>query len=336
MAIRSQVNGAWSAQIGAFALAGLVAFGAVQQAPAGGDEAVVELRGNQRREGELAHRSPIRLGVNLVVVPVTVTDRDGMSIVGLDRTSFSVFEDGAQQPIASFSSEDTPCSIGVVLDVSGSMKSRMSEARAAIRAFLDAAHPEDEAFLMTFSNRPALQASFTTDLPAIPYHLVRSKVGGATALVDSVYFALQQMRTASHPRRALVLVSDGRDNRSRYSKAELIRIAMETDVQVYTIGLSDNTRTKQEFLEDRSGLALLESLSNVSGGLHHVVRNVSELDAVATRMGRALHNQYVVGYYAPSGSDDGKWRKIRVKVTSAKERPGSRVSARRGYFSPAR
>src|SRR6476659_7435280 len=174
--------------------------------------------------GTLAAQAPLRVDVNLVLVPVTVTDRKGAVIKGLDQSRFQLFEEGVPQAIASFSTEDLPASIGLVLDVSGSMRHKLGTAQALVRALFAGADERDEAFLLTCADRPESQ----TDIGRVQ----NARAGGWTALIDSVYQMVERMRPARHTRQALIIVSDGIDNQSRYSKNELISRAIESDAQI--------------------------------------------------------------------------------------------------------
>jgi len=278
------------------------------------------------------HSKPsLRVDVSLVLVPVTVTDRRGASVTGLQRDQFQIFEDKAPQQIVSFSSEDVPSSVGLVLDVSGSMKGKLARAYGSTQKLFQVAHPDDEVFLVTFAQRPEMEAEFSSDFEALQKKLQLVKPEGWTSLIDAVYLALDRMRAARTARKALVIVSDGMDNHSRYSRSELMARAVEADVQIYTIAIHDPPRTKKplEVAEQRQGLFLLQDLANLTGGLHFVIRSIDEISAAAEKIRRALHQQYVSGYRA-SESRNHSWRKIQVKL----EVPHLRIYARRGYFPP--
>ncbi len=277
----------------------------------------------------------VRAEVDLVVVPVMVTDRQGKTITGLGRSAFTVFEHGEMQHVASLSTEDGPCSIGIVVDTSGSMRSVSDQVRHSVRAFLDTLHPDDEVALLTVSDRPRLEFALTSAVSGFESTLAFSRFAGSTALVDSVRFALQHMRRASHGRRALLIISDGQDNKSRFSKRELMQVVIEADVQIYSIGIAEVPMSKAGLAENWRGIRLLEDLSQATGGLHSVVRGSRDLEATAAQFGRAMHDQYVITYYSPREPDEGKWRKLEVKVTDPAGQQ-IRVFARRRYFVPRR
>lgn len=267
--------------------------------------------------------------VSLVLVPVTVTDRTGRTILGLGRNKFKVFEDGLPQEIVSFSNEDAPSSVGLVFDVSGSMKNKMRVAREAAHRLLETANPEDEYFLVTFSDRPTMEVDLTQDISRINNRLLFVRPGGGTALLDAVYLALNRLRTARGPRKALVIVSDGGDNHSRYSQRELYSYAVETDAQIHALGIPENLRS------GLNGSWLLENMSGATGGLYFEAWNLKELPGQAARIGTALHDRYLLGYRPSSHAADGKWHKIQVKLDLPAGAPPLRVYARQTYQSPA-
>lgn len=285
----------------------------------------------QRPPRHQVEQHSIRVDVSLVLVPVTVTDRSGRVINGLGRDNFQVFDEGVQQPIVSLSNEDAPTSVGVVFDISGSMTRKMEKARLAVRAFLETLNPEDETFLMTFSDISTMEVDFTSDTGSIQSRFLTLKPGGSTALMDALYRALRHMRTAHNPRKAILVVTDGGDNSSRYSEKELRALAVESDVQIHAIGIHDDPYTREEM----NGPTLLEGFTRLSGGLHFIIRDAGELADVAAKIGVALHDQYVLAYYPPANSLAEKWRKIQVKMVIPKGLPPLQIYARSGYY-PAR
>lgn len=301
-------------------------------APAGAlaEQAGPRLMENVRKKPSEEHGPAIKVDVNLVLVPVTVTDEMGRIVSGLRRDNFSIYDDKQQQPIVSFSSEDAPFSVGLVFDTSGSMTGKMDKARLAARAFWQAANPEDEAFLVTFSDRAELQRDFTSDIADIQSRLIFAAPKGKTALIDAIDLAMRHLKAGHNTRKALLVISDGGDNNSRYSKRELLRNAEEADVQIYGIGIHDGLSSPEEM----SGPLLLEELADATGGQHFMVESENELPDITARIGVALHDQYVIGYQPPDGAEPGKWRKIRVRLHAPKGVPTLRVYARTGYYAP--
>jgi Ca-activated chloride channel homolog len=286
-----------------------------------------------------------RTSTQMVLVPVTVTDRYGKSIEGLQAKDFNVLEDQISQQILSFSSDDAPCSVGLVLDISGSMRNALASAKGVAQSFFQTANPQDEFLLLTVSTQPEATSGFTSDIADLEESIGRTRPNGMTALVDTVYLGLNRMRKARHPRRALLILSDGMDNYSRYSKSELLRVALEADVQIYTIifdnGIAGTSTGGIPFRpsmiakpgdrgQAHEGSNLLEELSNKTGGLHFHARNDVEAREAAMKAGRALRNEYVIGYQPASSGPTGKWHRIRVKSNVQK----LNVSARNGYYAP--
>lgn len=267
----------------------------------------------------------------LVLVPVTVTDRRGATLAGLRRESFALFEDRIERPIVAFSEQDEISSVGLVLDVSGSMAETLARAKSALVAFLEGFEPDDEALLMAVSDRPLPLHGFSRDAGSMVNAALLSKAGGSTALVDTIYLALAQVRKGRNARRALLVVSDGIDNHSQYTVRELMQVAMEADVQIYTIAVDEAPRNRKpiELQEYARGQALLADLAERTGGLYFPVRGAADIGVAVATIQRAIRNEYVLGYQ-PSGADtDGKWHAIRVHL----EVPDARVAARRGYYA---
>jgi Ca-activated chloride channel family protein len=268
---------------------------------------------------------------NLVLVPVTVLDRKGATMNGLPSGLFSIFEDKLLQPIASFSQQDAPVSMGVILDLSGSMKGSLGQAKSVLRLFFATANSEDEAFLYTVSNLPKKFVGFTTDYRTILGLVADASAIGSTALIDSIYSGLNEIHSGTHARKALLVVSDGMDNHSRYSKAELMARAAESDVQIYAVSIYNPpvNRKPIELQEERRGVQLLEDLALKTGGLHLVIRTDKDVRQAASTIGQALRNQYLIGYVPHNPTHDGKWHAIQVKLNL----PAAMVATRPGYRS---
>jgi Ca-activated chloride channel family protein len=285
-----------------------------------------------------------RASAQMVLIPVTVTDRNGKTIEGLHAENFNILDDQRPQRIVSFSSEDAPSSIGLIFDTSGSMRRTLGASKAIAEAFFGTANPEDEFLLLPFSTEPAAPTKFTTDIGALSEEIESAKASGMTALIDTVYLGLSRMREAKRPRRALLILSDGIDNYSRYSQADLMRVALEADVQVYVIIIDDPAAAGSSNAvpfrprmaakpwdrgPENQGPEMLEKLSDKTGGLHFHVHKTSEANLAIAEAGRAIRNQYVVGYHPPDSGDSGKWHRVRVKANV----PRVNVYARNGYYS---
>jgi len=278
------------------------------------------------------HTRPIRVDVDLVLVPVTVTDSMSRLVTGLEKDNFVLMDNGEKQAIQHFSSEDAPISLGVIFDMSGSMVNKIEKAREAVIEFFKTANPEDEFFLIAFNDKPTLIADFTSSVEDVQSKLVYVVPKGRTALLDSIYLGITKMRQARQQRKALLIISDGGDNRSRYTENEIKSMVKEADVQIYAIGIFDQSPRSDE---ERYGPQLLSEVTEVTGGRTFTVDNPNELTEVAGKIGVELRNQYVLGYRPTKPARDGRWRKLRVKLNTPKGLPQLSVYAKTGYYAPS-
>ncbi len=275
---------------------------------------------------------PLKVDVDLVLVPVTITDPMNRLVTGLDKDNFQLFEGGAPQEIKTFSSEDAPVSLGVIFDSSGSMSTKMDRAKDAVVQFFKTANPQDEFFMITFSDEPEVVSDFTSSVDDIQNKLVYAVPRKRTALLDAIYMGISKMRQAKYPKKALLIISDGGDNHSRYTEGEIKSMVKEADVMIYAIGIYDRYFQSEE---ERLGPELLSEITELTGGRAFTIDNPNDLADVATKIGIELRNQYVLGYRPHKVVRDGKWRKIKVKLLPPKGLPPLRVYARTGYYAPA-
>lgn len=280
-----------------------------------------------------ARRTTLRSDTNVVLINVRVADRLDRPVMDLRREEFRVFEDKVEQPLSYFTSEETPLSIGLLMDTSKSMRPRIVDTRLALARFLETMNPSDEAFLETFADHPSLVTPFTTNVSEIQDAVTRADPLGRTALLDAIYLAMHQMKRARHPAKALLIVSDGADNSSRYTESEVLRLVRESDIQVYSIGIGE-ADIRVPGLAFLMGVELLPEIAEQTGGRHFSVRNASELPEVIARAGREMRSRYVLGY-TPALRRDGKYRKVDVRI---EPRPGLGklyTHWRRGYYAPS-
>jgi Ca-activated chloride channel family protein len=282
--------------------------------------------------GLSAHVRPLKVDVDLVLVPVTITDPLNRLVTGLEKENFQLYEGSTQQQIRTFSSEDAPVSLGVIFDSSGSMSSKMDRAKEAVLEFFKTANPQDEFFMITFSDEPEEVSEFTSSVDEIQSKLIFAVPRRRTALLDAIYMGVSKMRQAKYPKKALLIISDGGDNHSRYTENEIKSVVKEADVMVYAIGIYDRYASA---IEERLGPQLLSDITELSGGRAFTIDNPNDLGDVATKIGVELRNQYVLGYRPSKIVRDGKWRKIKVKLLPPKGLPPLRVYARTGYYAPA-
>lgn len=279
--------------------------------------------------GLSTYTKPIRKTVDLVLVPVTITDALNRLVVGLRQDNFQVFEGKKPQAIEHFSSEDTPVSIGILMDTSGSMKYKMDRAQEAVKRFCQAANPQDEFFMVTFSNQPSLVADFTAHSEEVENKLLFAAARGETSLLDAIYMGITKMREARYSRKALLIISDGGDNHSRYTATEVKSAVKEADVMIYAVGTYDRYFPTQE---ERLGPELLNDIAEVTGGQAFTLDNPNDLPAVVSRVGVALRNQYVLAYHPENPPHDGKWHKIKIKLQIHKL-GFLQVHAKAGYYA---
>jgi Ca-activated chloride channel family protein len=289
---------------------------------------------NQSREADLKKSAGIQMNVEMALVNVTVTDPYSRLVTGLDKENFKVFEDGIEQEISAFSSEDVPISIGLIFDMSGSMADKVEKARQAAIQFMRTANPRDEFFLVSFNDRAELTSRFTSSIEELENRMMFTMAKGRTALLDAIYLGLSQMRSAHNGKRALLIISDGGDNHSRYNEADIRNFLKEADCQLYAMGIFD-VNDMGRTTEERYGPSLLSELAEMTGGRVFPVSTLGDLPDIASKIGMELRNQYVLGYKPSDARHNGAWRKIKVKLLAPKGLPPLNVYAKTGYYAPA-
>ena len=285
---------------------------------------VATQRGPARKPGSSVN---LRVDVKLVLIPVTVTDPFGAPYPGLSREAFRLFEDGVEQQLKYFSAEDAPISLGVVFDASGSMQGKLDQSRAALSEFFDTAVPGDEFFLVEFNDAPRMLCGFTSDAQRIRHSLAGIQPKSWTALLDAVYMAIHQMKHARNPRKALLILSDGGDNNSRYTESEIKSLIREADVCIYSVALVGGGLMRRR-------VPLLNRLAMETGGRVREVQKVSDLPAAVETISDAIRHQYLLGYSPNSTRSSGLYRKIKVRLNQPPDLPRLRASWRAGYYAP--
>lgn len=283
---------------------------------------------------ETLPRSNIRVDTTLVLIPVTVTDPLNRFVTGLEKENFRIFEDKTEQTLVQFSSEDAPLSVGLVFDCSGSMGNKLEKSRQAVAQFMKTANPEDEFFLIEFNDRPVLATRFTHSVEEIQNKLTFTQSKGKTALLDGIYMALFEMKKAKNPRKALLVISDGGDNNSRYTESEIKNLVREADVQIYGIGIYEPASSRGRTAEELAGPGLLSEIAEQTGGRQFPVENLNELPDIAAKIGIELRNQYILGYSPANQERDGKYRRVQVKLVQPRGLPPLRAFWRTGYYAP--
>jgi Ca-activated chloride channel family protein len=278
-------------------------------------------------------RAGLKLDVDMALVNVTVTDPYNRLVTGLEPDNFRVFEDNIEQEVVTFSAEDVPISIGVIFDFSGSMANKVAKAREAAVEFFKTANPQDEFFLVSFNERAELTSAFTNSVEDLQSRLMMTAPKGRTALLDAIYLGLSQMRGAHNAKRALLILSDGGDNHSRYNESDIKRLVKEADTQLYAIGIFDPLGYRNRTPEELNGPSLLSEVTEMTGGRVFAVEKLEELPDIASKIGMELRNQYVLGYHPSNKVRDARWRKIKIKLRAPKGLPPLTVYAKTGYYA---
>ncbi|HWY69632.1 MAG TPA: VWA domain-containing protein [Terriglobales bacterium] len=274
----------------------------------------------------------LRVDVEMVLVPVTVTDVKNHPVVDLARHNFKLYEGGSEEKIQYFNTEDAPLSVGILVDLSSSMANKIDEVREAASEFFDNANPQDDYFVITFADKPKLLADTTQSFEDIHAALAAAKPKGNTALADAIYMGLAKLRHARYTRKALLVISDGGDNNSRHSLRQIKKLARESDTEIYAIDVCDApTLLLTKKLEERFGRQWLTEVTESTGGRAIVLDNPAGIPDAAARASRELRNQYILGYRPSRAVEDSKWRKIKVKVTRSEDFLPLQVYYRTGY-----
>jgi Ca-activated chloride channel family protein len=284
---------------------------------------------------KLKPQTGLKLDVDLALVNVTVTDPYNRLVTGLDPDNFRVYEDNIEQEVVTFSSEDVPISIGVIFDMSGSMTNKIGKAREAAIQFFKTANPQDEFFLVSFNERAELTSAFTNSVEDLQSRMMLAAPKGRTALLDAIYLGLSQMRGAKNGKRALLILSDGGDNHSRYNESDIKRLVKEADTQLYAIGIFDPLGYRNRTPEELNGPSLLSEVTEMTGGRVFAVENLNDLPDIASKIGMELRNQYVLGYRPSNKVHDARWRKIKIKLRAPKGLPPLNVYSKTGYYAPS-
>lgn len=276
----------------------------------------------------------LRVDTTLVQIPIAVTDSQNRFVLGLQKEDFHLLEDGVEQTVVHFSGEDAPLSVGLVFDESGSMDYKLRTSQAAVIHFLKTMNANDEAFLVEFNESAKLSVPFTSRTEEVETALKKAQPNGLTALLDAVQTALAEMKKAKNSRKAIVIISDGGDNHSKYTADQIESLVREADVQIYAMGVFEPTFSLGLPNEEVSGPKLLSEIATQTGGRAFAAALTSDLPSVAARIAVELRNQYVVGYYPKNEATDGKYRKVEVKLAQPPGVSPLKAHWRLGYYAP--
>jgi Ca-activated chloride channel family protein len=293
---------------------------------------IIEGSDNAAKLATTRRDARIRVDVNLVLIPATVTDPMNRLVTGLEASNFELFDNNQGQVIKTFSTQDAPVSIGIIFDLSGSMQSKFVRARKALSDFLRTSNPADEFFVVGFNDRPAVIVDYTSSVDDIDARMVMLKPENRTALIDAIYLGVDKLKQAKYDRKALLVISDGGDNRSRYTEGELRRVVRESDLQIYAMGIFDMYAPTQE---EQLGPLLLTDVCEMTGGRMFRVSDVGDMSDIAERISAELRNEYMIGYRPPDMKPDGNWRKVKIRLVPPPGLPALTVHNRQGYYAPS-
>jgi len=281
-------------------------------------------------------KASLRVDLNLVLVPVTVCDPSNRPVTGLEKEHFRILEDKIEQTITHFSMDDEPVAVGLVFDISGSMGPKLQKSRMAAAEFFKTANPDDEFFLVEFNDQPKMVVPLTRNVEEIQNQLTWAQSKGRTALLDAIFLAMHEMKNSKKNRKALLIISDGGDNSSRYTESEVRNLVRENDVLIYAIGVYEYAGGRMRTPEEAGGPGLLTDLAEHTGG-RHLPADANELPDIAAKIGVELRNRYVLGFTPTNQVRDGRYHTLQVKVVPPKGLglPVLRPYFRHGYYAPS-
>jgi Ca-activated chloride channel family protein len=277
----------------------------------------------------VSEQAKISVTTDLVVLPVSVTDSNGAFVSGLRREHFRVYEEGKLQNVTLFADEDAPVTAGILVDHSRSMGSKLSEVAAAVSAFAHSSNPEDEMFVVDFSDSVSVELlggkAFTSDARILERAVSAGSARGQTALYDAVAEGLNHLDLGKLDKKALVIVSDGGDNASRHKFSDVLTMARQAHAVIYSIGLVGSSEEENP--------RVLERLCKETGGIAFFPQAGQNISEIATAIARDLREQYILGYSPEKRPNGSSFRKIAVRV-DAPDRGRLRVRTRAGYLAP--
>ena len=280
----------------------------------------------------------IGVSVDLVLMYTSVFDKNGHFVAGLKRDNFKISEDGIEQEIASFSQDDVPASLGILMDLSGSMRGKMDQVDKAALAFIRASNPEDQVFLIGFNDEVELLQDFTGDIDEVTDSLENAVVTGGTSLYDAIYLGVEKAQTGKKPKKAVVVISDGEDRDSFYKLDELLNKVQESDVQVFTIGFLDPIPDKGFFgrfskSDEERAQEALKRIANETGGKAFFPDKLEEIHDIVAEIATELRTQYSLGYFSSNAARDGTFRRVKIHLMGS-EASKHNIRYRRGYYAP--
>ena len=276
----------------------------------------------------------LKVDVDLRLLHVTVFNWKEQLVKGLNQEQFSVYEDKIQQEISLFKVEDVPVSLGLVIDNSGSMRTKRNRVNQAAITFAQTSKPEDEIFLINFNDQVFLDQDFTRNSDDLTDALDHIDARGGTALYDAIYLALEHIKKGKEEKKAILVITDGQDQDSRYRFDTILEFAQESYASIYLIGLFDKKSDRTR--EQRKAAKLLKGLSEETGGKYFFPESVDEVHAICSAVAHEIRNQYTLGYKPTNLSRDGTWRDVTVRVLGSPKGKRKWIArTKRGYYAPA-
>jgi len=278
----------------------------------------------------------VNVDVQLVQLPVSVLDKDGHPVSGLEKDHFQIFEDGVQQKISLFKHEDIPVSVGLVIDNSGSMRNKREQVNSAALSFARESNREDETFVVNFDDTAYLEQEFTSNITDLVAALNHLDSRGQTALYDAVYLSADHLNHGKKDKKALLLISDGEDNKSKLSRDKVLAKLRESKITVYAIGLLEENHVRGGLFGRSSSKAreVLDKFAETTGGRAYFPQSVEGVGALCRRIAHDIRNHYTLGYTPSNRTLDGSWRKITVRVNPPRAMPKMTVRTKEGYYAP--
>ena len=282
----------------------------------------------------------INVNVNLVVLHATVVDKKGHMINNLTEKDFRVVEDGTPQKLAVFSHADIPVSMGIDIDDSGSMRDKRAAVNEAALTFVKTSNPDDQVFVVNFNDEYYLDTpgNFASNMEELKAALAKIDSRGGTALYDAVSASLDHLKLGNRDKKALLIITDGEDNASRYSFADLLRQAQQSNAVVYCIGLLGEERPGGLFKihggGDKRAAKILRELAEATGGKAYFPRSLDQVEPICVSIARDIRNQYTLGYYPSNAKKDGTFRRVEIQLTDNADRKRYVVRTRPGYYAP--
>jgi len=279
----------------------------------------------------------LSVDVEEVQLPISVLDKEGRPVNGLTKSDFAIFEDNVQQQIKVFKHEDIPLSLGLVIDNSGSMRNKRERVNSAALAFARESNPEDEVFIVNFDDAAYLEQDFTGSIGDLIDALDNLDTRGETAIYDAVYLTVDHVKAGKKDKKALLLISDGEDNVSKYGLNKVLDALRESKVTLYAIGLLENNDQRGGLFKkppSKKAKEVLQKFAEITGGQAYFPKSLDEVEELVKDIAHEIRNHYTISYTPANRKLDGTWREIRVKVNPPKNISKVTVHTKQGYYAP--